>query len=332
MSIFNDKQEKDIIDKYQSNIDIDLIIKEYNTEEHFIREVLKDKQIDRKYNTFTEELNQRLIFLYDKKKFTQKKICYDLLVSEMGIKNILKRNHIPKRSLSECNKKYRRNSNYFDHIDSENKAYFLGLLFADGNNFSPHNAITLALQEEDGYLVNKFAKEIEYSGIIHKDNLHDINVNYKNQIRIVVNDQHMSKRLYDLGMIDNKSLVLQFPTFLQEQYVRHFIRGYFDGDGGVYYDEKRHRLTTNTAGTLDMVTNIQRVLKNIGCSSYIYHPKQSSDHNTYVLHTCGNNNSLKYLSWLYESCDTKMIRKYNTYLNGKQKYGTSENLIRLTTE
>ncbi len=214
MSIFNDKQEQDIIDKYQSNIDIDLIIKEYNTEEHFIREVLKDKQIDRKYNTFTEELNRRLIFLYDKKKLTQKKICYDLLVSEMGIKKILKRNHIPKRSLSECNKKYRRNSNYFDHIDSENKAYFLGLLFADGNNFSPHNAITLALQEEDGYLVNKFAKEIEYSGIIHKDNLHDINVNYKNQIRIVVNDQHMSKRLYDLGMIDNKSLVLQFPTFL----------------------------------------------------------------------------------------------------------------------
>ena len=65
MSIFNDKQEKDIIDKYQSNIDIDLIIKEYNSEEHFIREVLKDKQIDRKYSKGKYHAIMLLKYLFD---------------------------------------------------------------------------------------------------------------------------------------------------------------------------------------------------------------------------------------------------------------------------
>ena len=43
MSVFNLEQENDIIKMYKDNVDIDSIISKYNTEEHFIREVLKEK-------------------------------------------------------------------------------------------------------------------------------------------------------------------------------------------------------------------------------------------------------------------------------------------------
>lgn len=327
MSVFNFNQEKDIIQMYKDKIPVDDIIIKYNTEEHAIRCVLKENQVDRKYNTFSKELYDRIIFLYDN-KYTKQCIMYDLLIGEHAIDKTLERNNISKRSYSENNQKYKRDSHYFDEIDNENKAYYLGLLFADGNNFSKHNAITLSLQEEDGYLVEKFKDEIKYEGLIHYDKKSEKNPNHKNQVRITINDEYMSRKLYQLGVVDNKGLILKFPQYLNDKFLRHFIRGYFDGDGGVYYDEKRNRLTTNTTGTFNVVMNIKNILKSLGINCSIHHPKQSLDHNTYILSTCGNNNSLKYLSWMYEDSYIKMIRKFDKYLYGKIKHGTNENLIK----
>lgn len=324
---FSQEQIDNIIDMYKNNIDIDTIIAKYNTDEHCVREVLKSNQVDRQYNKFADELNKRLIYLYDVKKYVQSRICYDLLVSEVGIKKILNRNGIKKRTPSEYNKKYARNSNYFDVIDTENKAYFLGLLYADGNNCSPHNSITLSLQEEDGYLIEQFKNEIGYEGPIHYDRLHDKNPRHKNQVRITLNDEHMSRQLYNLGIVDNKSLILKFPTFLRDDLLRHFIRGFFDGDGGVYHYERLSKMSTNTTSTLEFLTAIRNIMSSFGCKSNITHPKRYLNHNTYVLLTCGNVSSLRYLSWMYEDCEIKMLRKYNVYLFAKENYGTNKNLI-----
>ena len=327
MSVFNQDQENDIIQMYKNNVSIDDIIRKYDTEEHFIREVLKSNQVDRRYHTFSEELYDRIIYLYRDQRYVYKYIEYQLLVSETGIRDILKKRGITLRTYSEVNQKYKRNSHYFDQIDNENKAYYLGLLFADGNNFSKHNAITLSLQEEDGYIVEKFKDEIEYEGCIHYDEKNKQNPNYKNQVRITINDEYMSRRLYQLGLVDNKGLILKFPDYLEGKYLRHFVRGYFDGDGGIFYDKKRNRLATNTTGTLEVITSIKNILNGLGIDCNIHHPKQSLDHNTYILLTCGNKNSLKYLSWIYENSYIKMIRKFDKYLYGKIKHGTSENLI-----
>ena len=327
MSMFSLEQEDDIIKMYKNNVDIDNIISKYNTEEHFIREVLKEKQVDRKGNFFTDELYKRIIYLYSHRRYVYNYIEYQLLVSENGIRHILRRYNIPLRTYSEINQKYKRNSHYFDVIDNENKAYYLGLLYADGNNFSKHNAITLSLQEEDGYLVEKFKDELEYEGPVHYDELSKKNPNHKNQVRLTINDEYMSRQLYDIGLVDNKSLILVFPEYIEDTFIRHFIRGYFDGDGGVYYDKNRNRLSTNTTGTLEFLIKLKEILNSIGIDCNISHPKQSKDNNTYILATCGNKNSLKYLSWMYENSYIKMIRKFSIYIYGKIKHGTNENLI-----
>lgn len=41
------------------------------------------------------------------------------------------------------------------------------------------------------------------------------------------------------GCVPNKSLILKFPTTLPNELVNDFIRGYFDGDGSVYINNKR---------------------------------------------------------------------------------------------
>ena len=124
MDYFTEEEIYLIIKMYRQDFDIDDIIKQFKSEESNIREVLKFYQIDRKYNTFSQELNNRVIYLYQS-NYTQKRICEVLKVSENGIKKILKRNGIKKRSYSECNRRYALNEHYFDTIDTLNKVYIL---------------------------------------------------------------------------------------------------------------------------------------------------------------------------------------------------------------
>lgn len=241
MIIFTQDKQNEIMRMYKDGVCIDDILIHFNSDEHSIRKVLKENKIDRNYNFFSEELYDRIVTLY-RLRYTQKAICHDLLISEIGIKRALLRKGINKRSSSECNRRYDRNQHYFDIIDTPNKTYILGLLYADGCNHTAHNAITLSLQEEDVGILEIIKNELEYTGSLRLSRLNDKNINYKNQYILCINDEYLSARLADLGVVNAKSLKLTFPEFLNQDLLRHFVRGYFDGDGCVYYDEKTKKV------------------------------------------------------------------------------------------
>lgn len=318
---FSQTEQQQIIDDYKNGIDIDEIISKYNTDEHYIRVILKENQIDRQYNTFTKELEQRLINFYKASKL-QKEIRYLLLVSDTGIRKIIDRNNIPRLPYTIRNRKYDRNSFYFDNIDTPNKAYALGLIFADGNNFSSgrHYTITIVLQEEDYSVLESIRNEIEYNHPLVYENRNLKNPNHKNTYRLVIQDEHMSKQLNNLGVVNNKSLKIKFPNYISDELMPHFIRGYFDGDGSVYYDDKRSKAGTSICGTYDFVSHVSEILHNMGIKNHLYHPKQCGDSDTYVMVTTGNKSSYNFLTWMYQDADIKMERKYNKYLYICEKY------------
>lgn len=318
MNTFTSEEQYKIIEMYKNNIDIDDILSEFNSCERDIRIILKENSVDRKYNTFSDELYNRIIKLY-LNKCTQKKICYDLLVSEMGIKKTLRRNKIKMRSYSECNRKYSLNEHYFDVVDTQNKAYILGLLYADGCNHIGHHSVTLSLQECDKDVVKFVKDELEYDGPIRLVELNKKNPKYKNQYTLCINSEYLSARLEELGVINAKSLKLTFPEWLQDDMLPHFIRGYFDGDGCVWYDNKRNKCTTQTVGTRDFCNKLSSILSSFNCKHSIKHPKICHD-NTVIVQTGGNKSSLAFLSWIYQDAEFYMDRKYQKYLNFKEKY------------
>lgn len=148
MNIFTKEEIQDIINTYKKTEDIDLLIDRYHTSERSLRQILKENKIDRHYGYISNELRERIGKLY-LEGFNQRQIVEETLVSEPYIRKYLKEQNIPMRSISERNMRYKRNKHYFDKIDTPNKAYILGLLFADGCNHIKHNAITLTLQAED---------------------------------------------------------------------------------------------------------------------------------------------------------------------------------------
>ena len=308
---FTQEDIKYIIETYKQTKDIDFIIQKYQCEEHDIRIILKTNQIDRVYNKFDEELSNRIIQLR-LKGMLNKDIRYQLLISDVGIHKTLARNDIPRITYTERNRRIERNSNYFDIINNQNKAYLLGLLYADGCNHVEHNNIVLCLQDTDKYIVEWMKNQLEYKGhilyIAPKKENHHI------QYRLSINDEHMSNRLVELGIVNNKSLILQFPTEEQcpSKFLSHFIRGYFDGDGcvNIYKD----KCTTQITGTKEFLTGISNIMFSMGIRNNMHHPKQSSNSNTYILHTSANNSSYQFLHWIYQDSEMKMERKYQKYL------------------
>ena len=117
----------------------------------------------------------------------------------------------------------------FEKIDTEEKAYWLGFLDADGCIHNGRNydyGIELGLQEQDYSHLVKFKDFIEKDNkICYREKINSYRYQFKNKT--------MNKDLINLGCVPHKSLILKFPDEDQvpDNFLIPFIRGYFDGDG-----------------------------------------------------------------------------------------------------
>ena len=149
------------------------------------------------------------------------------------IRKILLKCGITLRDDSHKGRKYTINEFYFDNIDTANKSYILGLLYADGCNYPPQRRVKIELQEQDKDILDCINKEIDSNKPLYLIPLHDKNPNWQNTYRLDIINKHISDVLVDKGVVQNKSLILKPPTFIMNGFIRDFIRGYFDGDGSV---------------------------------------------------------------------------------------------------
>lgn len=135
------------------------------------------------------------------------------------------------------------NRNYFETVDTEEKAYWLGLLFADGcvMYLSDRKSwrIQLTLMPQDKYLLEKFLKDIG-SNLKVKTYINNTGFQKKDGSEhrmsvATVHSKKMAKDLQKYGVIPNKSLKVNKIPSIPENLIRHFIRGFFDGNGSVTY-------------------------------------------------------------------------------------------------
>ena len=171
--------------------------------------------------------------------------------------------------------KYSFNENYFETIDSEEKAYWLGFLYADGyvvnNDVDKQYRVCLTLNENDKGHVELFKECLESNNSIRTvcTKLNDKEY-FSSQFYIY--SKKMVNDLYNNGCVQNKSLILKPPVII-DNLVGHFIRGYFDGDGSIYYDKKRDRYVFSILGTNEVLLWI---CNKIGIGKHIRNAKKDS--------------------------------------------------------
>lgn len=241
---------------------------------------------------------------------------------------LLRRNIKINNNQSELQRKYTLNQHYFDIINTEEKAYFLGLLYADGCNMENRNSIKICLQEQDKEILDKFNKALESNNSLKF--IKKTKESHQNQYSLEVVNKHMSKKLAELGCVQAKSLILKFPTEEQvpNYLIRHFIRGYFDGDGSIsfYKDERKcnsYRLTINIVGTKYFLEKQYEIIKkelNINCCFRARFPERNNS--TTGLYISGGKQCRKFMNWLYEDATIWINRKWNKFKEAKDYFNS----------
>lgn len=144
-----------------------------------------------------------------------------------------------KLKLSNDGRKFRVNDDFFDVIDSEIKAYLLGFLYADGY---------ISADGRIGVLLNE--KDIEIMNLIHdfiSPNSEIKHINYQNfkrnpQVKIRFKSKQTYKRLQEFGFTTDKTHHnCEILSKIPEDFKRHFIRGYCDGDGSVRFTKNYNK-------------------------------------------------------------------------------------------
>ena len=216
-------------------------------------------------------------------------------------------------------RKYKLDENYFDTIDTPNKAYILGFLHSDGSNSINKSTVSLSLQEEDREILERIRIELKSEKpleFLDYSNKHDFGYSYKNQYRLIMFSKHMCEQLSIKGIVQNKSLVIGFPNWLDETLLPHYIRGVYDGDGSIcrsYRNDNNLPILVTITATSSFCDELKNIcLKTLNINSGIY---DASCHNgiTKVFVLSGRNIAKKFLDWIYKDADLFLQRKYDRY-------------------
>ena len=147
-------------------------------------------------------------------------------------------------------KKYEYNKNVFKNINTEEEAYWLGFILADGCNIGNKN---LRVNIKDKGHLEKLSKLI----YIDEKPISITDHGFGPIYYFSCTKKEIINNLNNYGVVPRKSKIAKFPI-IKEHLYRHFIRGLFDGDGSICYtmDKNYRRYQFSIVGTEQLMKKI----------------------------------------------------------------------------
>jgi len=249
------------------------------------------------------------------------------------------------------------NKHFFSSWSKE-MAYVLGVIYTEGNLFCDQNIYRFTVGQKEPELLNKVLSLMDCNAKVHHRRKRGISGDL---YFFHVHHKEIYADLINLGLFPNKSDTIDFPNIPQE-FVRHFIRGCWDGDGSIYFESGELR-GSYTCGSLNFIEKLVQELYKIGISkgvSYRYeksgkrvlmpvtskemlskHPDsrfpltihEDKRSNAYYIRTATRENIEKLFHYFYDGVDESMYltRKYNVFVKGLN-LGKEEETKQLTLD
>ena len=250
------------------------------------------------------------------------------------VKEILLREGIKVRSHRESRKTYVYDEDYFEVINTPEKSYWLGFIYADGfitkkTNGSPVFGISLRDKEPLEQL-NKCLRSNKPIGVYNKTNSYSsTSIEYK----LAFCSSKMVSDLEKWGCIENKTFSLKFPTFLDNNLIPHFIRGYFDGDGSVFlhvcHTKNTEYIMLGSAFS-GIKSFLQELAKHIEATSCLYKDKRKTT-DCYTIQLISNIRSLKLYHYMYKNANGLYLKrkkdKFDNFIKDRSSTTTISNPI-----
>jgi len=220
------------------------------------------------------------------------------------------------RSNKENSRKYHINHDYFETIDTEHKAYWLGFIYADGyiaKRKGNQKCIGIALSRKDEDHIKNFLFDVDSNYVIRQYTGTTPDGKDFEYSRVIITSDKMFDDLLNKGVVEHKTLVLQFPSFeiVPKTLMHHFIRGYFDGDGSFSKCIEGYTLPykVRICGTKEFLQGIENF---IGIKGN-YSKRHKDDKNNWTLEYSNKEDILQFANTIYEYCTICLNRKYQRY-------------------
>lgn len=212
-------------------------------------------------------------------------------------------------------RKYTLNEDYFETIDSEDKAYWLGFIYADGfiTKRKPgfgQNILGITLAEKDhlekfadSIKTNKPVKTYEKKNSYGKKN----GVSFEHKLALISNK--LVSDIEKLGVVENKTFLLSELPNIPKEFIRDFIRGYFDGDGSVFHINKKatrkNKTYNHTAlgvticGTYKFLNSILLEINNSDLPTNCIYKDYRRKTDTWSIKASSNKRSIEFYKYMY---------------------------------
>lgn len=218
-----------------------------------------------------------------------------------------------------CQKDITYNKHYFDCIDDEHKAYWLGFIMADGytkRNDGIVSQFTIEISEEDIVLLENFKKDIESNHIIRKRTRIQKSGYVSHLCSITFSSQHIAQTIAEYGVIPNKTYYGYINESIfnnDEKLIIPYLRGYIDGDGHINPKKGNYvlKIVIRSKAILDTINNWFIQYFNVEPIITIYK-------DTYRLSVQNKKDYFKVLDKIYDNSTIHLDRKYKAFLFHKE--------------
>ncbi|UCD03924.1 MAG: hypothetical protein JSW73_05300 [Candidatus Woesearchaeota archaeon] len=224
-----------------------------------------------------------------------------------SIRQLLIRKNIQRRKPSSY-RKNTLNENFFEELNTEHKAWLFGFLLADGC-IRKHNDgyyIRIEISEKDKEILDKIniLLNSKYPLIYNKK---------RRSVLLCLSSKKLYSDLYALGLRERKKFSYSPIKEIKEELTRHFIRGYFDGDGWITKDKKDDWFF-GIAGYKELLQLFENYLR-INCNLNKREKPITKIKNTtiYQLTIGGNLQVMKIRDFLYSNSNIFLKRKKNKF-------------------
>lgn len=227
-------------------------------------------------------------------------------------------------------RKHNLDENFFENIDSPEKAYLLGFVYADGNNKSQRSGLMFTLSADDVEILEKIKKLLKSDAEIKI--IESRQYKCGKYAHIDFNSYKISRDLTANGAPPNKTYKIVFPMFLKEELVSHFLRGYFDGDGCIWNGKRKkmlvkdstckkgykNRIVHNVKFTITSNTNFilgiqNHLVETLGFKRNKIFYRHKDNKSIATLEYSGRGNIRKFYDYIYNDATIFLDRKFKKF-------------------
>jgi len=207
----------------------------------------------------------------------------------------------------------------FKKINNEQKAYFLGFMYADGcisaikRKSSTYIKYQVQISLTDEQIIKEFQENFPFFNLQIFD-FSKYKSTWSKQFALRKANKQLFDDLLNQGMLERKSgensKNLKLPN-LDKSLWKHFIRGLFDGDGSisVYLKRPTQRRVEICSSSKDFLLEIKLLLEKYGINCPIFREKYNNKSPLYVLEWINYKDIVSFKNFLYENATIFLIRK-----------------------